>query len=229
MAFGTLRDMATATLLGSGVYDADEVSRLLALPVKDIARWATPDRNGLPPLVSPTFDKAFAFVDLVSLAVASELSKRRVAEAEMRHGVAYLQKHSGHDKPLAHEDVVKTLATSGQAFIARLDGDQDWYDVGKGGQGTFNDIVGIYLKHLAFDDFGIAQRWKPAQYVVLDPRIQAGAPCVEGTRIPTETIAEMAEADPPEFVAEDMDLAIEEVRAAIEFEAQLQEGHGLTV
>lgn len=217
----------TTTLVGSGVYDAQEVSHLLALPVECIVRWAVPDRNGLPPVVAPMLDRAFSFVDLVSLAVAGELWKRRVAEAEMRHGVKYLQHHTGYDRPLAHRDVVDILATSGHAFIAELEG--GWYDLGKGGQGAFKEIVRIYLKKISYDDLGIARLWKPARYVVLDPRIQAGAPCIEGTRIPTETIAAMTEVDPPELVAQDLDLTVEQVLAAGKFEAALLEGRGITV
>lgn len=227
-AFGSLGVMTTATLMGSGVYDAHEVSRLLApLPIECIVRWAAPDHHGLPPVVTPTFDKAFAFVDLVSLAVAGELWKRRVAEDEMRYGVVYLQNHTGYDKPLSSKEVVDTLATSGKAFIAEIDG--GWYDLGKGGQGAFKDVIRIYLEHLSFDDVGVARKWNPAPHVILDPRIQAGTPCIEGTRIPTETIAGMAEADPPEIIAEDLEIDIEEVMAALDFERQLREGQGLTV
>jgi len=54
-------------------------------------------------------------------------------------------------------------------------------------------------------------------------------PCIEGTRIPTETIATMTEVDPPELVAQDLDLTVEQVQAAGKFEAALLEGRGITV
>lgn len=220
----TLKVMA-ATLVGAGVYDAQEVAHLLALPVECIVRWAVPDRHRLPPVVAPSLDRAFSFLDLVSLAVAGELWHRRVSEVDMRQGVKYLKELTGYERPLAHRNVVETLATSGQAFIAELDG--GWYDLGKGGQGAFKEIVRIYLERITYDDLGTARLWKPAPYVVLDPRIQAGAPCVEGTRIPTETIAAMTEADPPELVAQDLELTVEQVLAATKFEAELLEGRGI--
>ena len=95
--------------------------------------------------------------------------------------------------------------------------------------GAFKEIVRIYLQKITYDDLGIARLWKPAPYVVLDPRIQAGTPCIEGTRIPTETIASMSEVDPPELVAQDLDLTVEQVLAAGKFEAALLEGRGITV
>jgi uncharacterized protein (DUF433 family) len=223
-ALGTLKPMATM-LVGAGVYDAQEASHLLALPVECIVRWSVPDRHGLPPVVASSLDRAFSFVDLVSLGVAGVLWHRRVAEVDMRHGVKYLRNMTGYERPLAHRDVVDTLATSGNAFIAELQG--GWFDLGKGGQGAFKEIVRIYLKKIEFDDLGVARSWRPAAHVVLDPRVQAGTPCIEGTRIPTETVAAMAEVDSPELVAEDLDLTVEEVLAAAGFEAALLEGQGI--
>ena len=222
-ALDTLKHMATA-LVGAGVYDAQEASHLLALPVECIIRWSLPDRH-LPPVVAPSLDRAFSFVDLVGLGVAGVLWHRRVAEIDIRNGVKYLGDKTGYERPLAHRDVVDTLATSGNAFIAELQ--EGWFDLGKGGQGAFKEIVRIYLKKIEFDDLGVARSWRPAPHVVLDPRVQAGTPCIEGTRIPTETVAAMAEVDSPELVAEDLDLTVEEVLAAAGFEAALLEGQGI--
>src|SRR5438105_3333788 len=99
----------TTTLVGSGVYDAQEASRLLAVPVACIVRWAAPDAHGLPPVVAPSFEKAFSFLDLVSLAVAGQLWTRRVGEDDMRRGVKYLKHFSHHDKPLSQRDVIEIL------------------------------------------------------------------------------------------------------------------------
>ena len=217
-------DMAT-TLVGSGVYDAREVSHLLAEHVECIVRWAAPDGQKRPAVVVPSLGRAFSFLDLVSLAVASELWKRHVAEAEMRQGVVFLQALTGHEKPLAHREVVELLATSGTSWLADLDG--GWYDIGKGGQGAFKEVVRLCLKRVSYDDVGVARLWRPVPLVLLDPRIQAGVPCVEGTRVPTETIAAMVEANPPETVAEELELTVEQVEAAVDFEAGLLAGRGI--
>lgn len=215
----------TTTLVGSGVYDAQEASHLLAVPVECIVRWALPERSGLPPVVAPSLDKLFSFVDLVSLGVVGQLWEQRVAEDDMRRGLKWLQHLTGYEKPLAHRDVVDTLATSGRAFVAKVEG--GWYDLGKGRQGAFQEILRVYLEKITFDDLGVARLWKPAPHIVLDPRIQAGTPCIEGTRIPTETVAAMTEVDSPELVAEDFGLTVEEVLAAGSFEAGLLEGRGI--
>ncbi len=213
------------TLVGSGVYDAGEVSHLLAEHVECIVRWASPDSHKRPPIVASSLGRAFSFLDLVSLAVVSELWKRNVSEADMRHGVAFLQELTGQDRPLAHRDTVELLATSGTAWLADVDG--SWYDIGNGGQGAFEEVVRLYLQAVSYDDVGLARLWKPAPMVLLDPRIQAGAPCIEGTRIPTETIAAMVEADPLEVVADEFDLTVEQVGAAVGFEAGLLAGRSI--
>jgi uncharacterized protein (DUF433 family) len=75
--------------------------------------------------------------------------------------------------------------------------------------------------------YRLARLWRPAPLVLLDPTIQAGKPCVERTRVPTETIAAMLEVDSSEVVAEDLELTIEQVNAASEFEAGLLAGRGI--
>lgn len=215
----------STTLVGSGVYDAVEAGRLLGVPATRVVRWAAPGRRGLPPVVAPSFERAFSFQDLISLAVVEELWERQVVDDDMRRGVAYLQQSTHHDKPLAYRDVVELLATSGRSFIAHIEG--AWVDLGKGGQGAFKQIVRIYLERITFDDLGAARLWRPARHVVLDPEVQAGTPCVEGTRIPTATVAAMAAVDPPKLVAEELDLSIKEVEAAAHFEAALLEGRGI--
>lgn len=213
------------TLIGAGVYDAREVTRLLALPLECVIRWSAVDGDGRPPVVAPTFDRAFAFVDLVSLAHVGELWRRRVAEEQVRAGVQFLADRTGFDKPLAQRAVVEILATSGNAFIAELDG--GWFDVGRGGQGAFSDIVALYLERIEFDDLGAARSWRPAPHVLLDPHVQAGAPCIEGTRVPTSVAAAMAETDSVEAVGAELDLAPSLIAAAVEFENRLLEGRGL--
>jgi uncharacterized protein (DUF433 family) len=216
--------MATA-LLGSGVYDAREVSRLLAEHVEAIVRWSAPDSSQRPAIVAPSLGRAFSFVDLVSLAVVSKLWKRHVSEVDLRLGVAYLREQTGYDKPLAHRSLVDLLATSGSALLVDLDG--GWYDLGKRGHGAFEEVVRIYLKEVSYDDVGVAHLWRPAPMILLDPRVQAGSACVEGTRVPTQTIADMTETDSPQDVADELDLTVEQVRAAVDFEAGLLAGRSI--
>jgi uncharacterized protein (DUF433 family) len=213
------------TLVDSGVYDAHEVSHLLAQHVDAIVRWSAPDRQGRPAIVTPSFAQAFSFIDLVSLAIVREIRDRSVSEVDLRNGVVWLAEQTGHDKPFAHQDVVARLATSGTSLLASFPG--GWYDIGKGGQGAFEEVIRLYFKTVSYDDLGVARLWRPTRLVVLDPRIQAGAPGIEGTRVPTTSVVAMLLSDSPDVVADDLDLTEEQVLAAAAFEAALAEGRGL--
>jgi len=70
------------SLVDVGVYDAQEISHLLAQNVDCIVRWSVPDGKGRPAIVPPSLDRAFSFVDLVSFAVVAELWGRLVSEVE---------------------------------------------------------------------------------------------------------------------------------------------------
>lgn len=42
--------------------------------------------------------------------------------------------------------------------------------------------------NLTFDIFSISASWRPYDNVLLDPQIQYGEPCIEGTRVPTQVL-----------------------------------------
>lgn len=145
----------TPKLLNAGVYDAQEVSHLLGQHVELVLRWSSADGKGLPPIVAPTFPRTFSFVDLVSFAVVRELRNRGVSEADMRRGVEWLQHDTGLDKPLSHSSVAERIATSGTSMLARAS--DSWCDIGKGGQGAFEQIVQLYLQAVSYNDLGVAR------------------------------------------------------------------------
>ena len=69
--------------------------------------------------------------------------------------------------------------------------------------------------------------WVLAPGVRLNPRIQAGAPCVDGTRIPTATVIGLLDDSDPKDAAIDFDLPVEAVLAVADFERQLHTRVGL--
>lgn len=53
------------------------------------------------------------------------------------------------------------------------------------------EFVEEYLQpshNMTFDMFGVSATWRPHNNVLLDPQIQYGEPCIEGTRVPTQVI-----------------------------------------
>ena len=212
-------------MLGQGLYDAAEVARLLGHDVSWVVRWSTHSANG-PAIVTPTFDRRFSFSDLVAFRVALLVRERQISDGCLRRGVQALRVRTGLAKPTAAQQVVSRLATFGNRFLWRLPNDE-FEDIGQGGHGPFANAIELIVRNISFDDVGNPTRWEPADGVVIDPFIQAGAPCVIGTRIPTSTIAGLLIDEHPEDVAADFDLPLEAVLLTEKFEKMLAEGLGL--
>jgi uncharacterized protein (DUF433 family)/DNA-binding transcriptional MerR regulator len=221
---GSVVGMAT-TMMGNGLYDATEVALLCGLAPDQVVRWSTTTTHG-DPAVSASFDRLFSFADLIALTVARQVRENGVSDRHLRKGVSALRSTLGIDNPLASEHVIERLATSGDSFLAQIV-DDDYEDIGRGGQGTFQEVIKVHLKQIQFDGNGRPTRWTPIDGVSIDPAVQAGAPCIEGTRIPTRVVAERATVEPDDDIAFDLDLELAAVEAAVRFEELLALGAGI--
>ena len=64
-----------------------------------------------------------------------------------------------------------------------------------------------------------ASIWRPTNGVWLNPKVQAGAPCIDGTRVPTRVVADLeAVGEHIEDIADDLSLDITQVHAALQYE-----------
>lgn len=213
-------------MLGQGLYDVAEVSSLTGVAVDRVVRWSNDNQRG-PAVIVPMFPPMFAFADLVCVQIAQILDKRSVPDRSLRHGVETLRQTTKCDRPLSRRPVIETLATSGVSFLA-LEG-EDYVDIGLGRQGVFQDVARIHLEKVVFDAGGGPRRWAPVEGVLIDPTIQAGAPCLQGTRVPTAVVAGLLNEAEADDVAWELDLSVEAVKVAQQFEALLAEGAGLPV
>ena len=195
-------------LLGAGIYDLTEAARLVGRAADTIARWV----GGTGALHRVRDAKILNFLDLISLLVISGLVRRRVPKPEIREGGKLLSRQLNTAYPFAHKDI----ATASAAWFGQFG---DWGDVGEGGQLAFQDAIREYLKSISYGGDGLASDWRPRPRILVNPAIQAGAPCIEGTRVPTLMIAGLAETleEYPQ-IAGDYRLTIEDVQAAVEYE-----------
>ncbi len=201
--------------LDRGIYDLGEVSRLINISEHRIETWTT-TKSKRKAVLTGELDGFFSFWDLLSFRVIGELQSRGVSLVDIERGSAHLSKMLLTHRPFAH----KKLATVGSNFFAEI---TEWEDVGKSGQQAFQLIVKPLLVPLTFNDEGMAQIWQPQEGVWLNPKIQAGAPCVEGTRVPTQTLADLISTGVDQSsVADDFRLSLDQLQAAIEFETQLK-------
>ncbi len=205
-----------SSYLGRGIYDVVEVARLIKRTRRRVEGWTRVGADKAP-LLPGELDGIFSFWDLLSLRVIGELVERGVPRSEIARGAEYLAAELGTHRPFAH----KGLATVGRGFFASIKG---WEDVGRGGQQAFQIVVKPLLEPITFNDSGMATIWRPHICVWVNPEVQAGAPCVDGTRIPTGTLADLQGTGLGiEDLSDDYQLSPEQVQAAIAYETSLTE------
>ena len=181
--------------------------------------------SGANPLLTGELAGLFSFWDLMSLRVIAELLDRGVRQDHILTGATHLARRLGTNRPFAHE----SLATVGAGFFAEVEPGVGWENVGQGGQLAFQDVVVPLLEPITFNDEGMAAIWRPRAGVWINPAVQAGEPCLDGTRVPTGLIARLISADEGEApsdediaeVSGDYRITVSQVRAALEFELSL--------
>ncbi|MCY4102478.1 MAG: DUF433 domain-containing protein [bacterium] len=211
--------------LGRGIYDVAEVARLLRRTRQRVEGWTRSDRRANP-LLTGELAGLFSFWDLMSLRVIAVLLDRGVGRDHIRNGATYLARRLGTDRPFAH----KSLATMGAGFFAEVEPGEGWENVRQGGQLAFQAVVVPLLEPIEFNDEGMAAIWRPRAEVWINPAVQAGEPCVNGTRVPTGLIARLLSAEDDRApsdeeiaeVSDDYRLSVAQVRAALGFEHSLR-------
>ena len=163
-------------------------------------------------------DLTLTFTDLVSMRVIAALRGARVGWKDIKNFERRLRETAGVKKPFASESL-----WTGRAL-------DDWKSRlapnGRNGRTAFDALrQNLIPEHgLTFcEESGMAEFWTPARGVRLHPQIQFGAPCIEGTRIPTIAISSMVKwGDSREFAARSYRISSESVEAAIEWERRLE-------
>ncbi len=212
-------DPGTVSYLGKGIYDICEVARLLCRGRAMVEGW-TRARAGALPLLTGELGGLFSFWDLVSLRVVAELRRRGVPRDHIARGAKHLEMTLETDRPFAHE----ALATVGTGFFADVAG--EWEDAGQGGQLAFQATVEPLLKPITFNDDKMASIWRPHERVWINPEVQAGTPCVDGTRVPTRLLASLLNPEQPDesafkAVCDDYRLTERQVRSALDYEVAI--------
>lgn len=220
----------TDDFLGLGVYSLADVARLIGRPVDTVKRWIA----GETPLYNLDNPIVLDFYDLISLWVISQLRKEGVPQKAIRAGREYLSQKLSTPHPFVHHKGIATLGRSVFGMVEKW-----WVNIGKGGQGAFANIIEHNLKPVEIIDaelryfhekgfkpmeFGgdlIVKAWQPHPGVRVDPKIQSGQPCLEGTRVPALMISDLVEKSGGEewyeLIASDYELQVGQVKAAVDY------------
>lgn len=209
------------TLIGRGIYDVDDIARLVGTPVRDVSRWASASEHG-GGLLFATDRRLFTFWDLITARTTATMLDRGVTLTNLRDARDHLAERVETEWPLAHFAVLDRLANVGRNVYYDPDGLGEWLDATLGGQAPLAPVVLPLLRRMEFDDGGLASSWSPADGIILRPTVQAGAPCIDGTRISTAMLADLAEqGEDVDDLADDYELDPELVRRAIAYEDDL--------
>ncbi|MBI2918677.1 MAG: DUF433 domain-containing protein [Chloroflexi bacterium] len=218
----------------AGIYELAEVVRYLQATscapspsYEQVRRWV---RSGLPMpdlVVTRGRNLVVVFEDLISLRLVVALRQAGFSLQHIRSVHDWLQDATNCQRPFAIQEL---WVSSSDIFVQM---EKQLLSASKRGQYAMGLVKG-WLRTLGRPDLptdmtfkqangcALAASWKPQPHVVLDPLVQFGAPCLEGTRIPTRAVWSMVRAgDSPRAVARDYGVSLVEVEAAIEWEKRL--------
>lgn len=228
--------------LGLGIYYPAEGARLLRLKPDALRRWAQGYTYWVPrrgkrgssrPIIQTDIpairgQRALSFLELMELRVVAALRVKGISLQRIR-AAAQLGREA---LKTAHPFATRRIFTDGRTIFAQTapppDDDEAMIELAqdRDAQLIIADIVSPFLEELDFDaESGVASRWWPAgrrQPIVLDPRISFGAPTIKDTRIRTDAVAGVAEAESVAGAARAFALTELEVTAARDFERELR-------
>ncbi len=225
----TAENPTTPALSLGGVYYAPEAARYInAADCADKAhRVSSPKLRGWirRGLASPDLAHVrgpgltLTFQDLISMRAVAVLRGAGAGWTDIKKADRWLRETTGAKRPFASE----YLWTGQERAFADLPPHAISDD--ENGRTAFETLRRriIPAHGLTFDEnTGMADSWTPAKGVRIHSRIHSGAPCIAGTRIPTDVIDDIVKSGgSPEFVARSYRISMESVEAALDWESRL--------
>lgn len=204
-------------------YRIGEVARYADLSSQTVAKWHTkPGANRRSTLSVKDKGAALSYLQLIEVAVVSSFRKSGVRLRKIAAAREYLSKQLECEFPFASyrfKTDGKELWMDYAQFEAGA-GDKTLLNASQGGQLAWTDIIGRLLEFDYEDDDGLAIRWHVAgrdENIIIDPRLQFGAPSVEG--VATWAFKGRWEAgEEIDDIADDFGVSNSDVLAALRFE-----------
>jgi uncharacterized protein (DUF433 family) len=211
----------TRAELGLGIYSLADLRTYLAYYADDPAiglralTWLTEALNPVAGHVAKRPD--YAFADLISLFVVRELRRFGVPPAKIRQAEQHLQLLTGMERPFVHREV---MTDGNEVWIVGDEPDQVEAASGPRGQQASRVALHAYLKTVQYAD-NVAVTWSPAEHVLMSPHVQFGEPVVQGTRVPTAAVADVAATTNAQRAAARLGIDQVQADAAVAFERHL--------
>lgn len=211
-------------------YRIREAARYAHLSAQTVAKWhSKPGSNRKSTLSAKDKGAALSYLQLIEVAVVSSFRKAKVTLKKIEAAREYLSKQMEVEFPFAayrFKTDGKELWMDYAQFEAAA-GDKTLLAASSGGQLAWTDIIGRLHEFDYENDGGLAIRWHVAgrdENVIIDPRIQFGAPSVEG--VATWAFKGRWEAgEGLDDIADDFGVSNSDVLAALRFEG-IEAGSG---
>lgn len=206
-------------------YKLQEAARYAQIGADTVADWHKVGRRKT--LSSREGRAALSYMQLIEVAVVAAFRKAGLSLKNIRETREYVAKQFASEYPFAEYrfkadgrrlvmDFQQVEGEKGKGKVLRPD---------QGGQLAWESILGR-LNEFDYEHKGIVIKWHvtgPKSPIVIDPRVAFGAPTIKGT--PTWAISGRWDAgESVKDIADDFDLAVEEVREALIFEGVKQGG-----
>ena len=204
-----------------GLYSLTDAVQYSGIPMSTVSRWLDPRPEGVR-------DDLVTFDEFVTLLFVRQLRKN-VRLKDIREAEKDLQERTGHRHPFVHEtlwvagrDVMVRVSDASDAFLsANRRGQLAMTGVLEAQRVELPNLVADVRGQLGYDD-GRVTVWRPVERIAARPAVQFGLTCVDGTRLTTRTIFEVAEAgDKPASIARLFEVTETDVAQAIEWERRL--------
>ena len=215
--------------LGEGLYPLRRAAHICHVSVPRLSYWIrsgliSPHIHASPPRMPPIL----SYNDLLAVNAIRRLRDQRLALQKIRVAIKYISK----ELEQRENWYELKLVTDGDKLVTSVPASQDvlesreLVDAARYGQKFFEVAFADLVNDLYLDRELIeSPRFK--QFIDINPRVQAGAPTIHGTRIPTSVIAGWAKrgVTTEEIASFYDDVSQDAIDAALQYEEVLAEHH----
>ncbi len=206
-----------------GLYSQTDAARYSGIPLSTVHRWL--DRQPRPPAA----EELVSFDEFVTLLFVRQLRTRQVSMREILRAEDDLRQRTGKDHPFVHE----TLWTAARDVLVKVPDSPDvLIAANRRGQMAMPGVVEALrvalpslietVRGVVEYDGGRVSTWRPGERITARPAVQFGLTCIEGTRLPTRSLYEAAEAgDSPKQLARLFRITESDVEVAVAWERRL--------